>query len=304
MEMDALSIDQFVIFVAIVDEGGFAAAARRLNRAQSAITYAIQKLEDQSGLQLFDRSGYRPSLTDAGSALLPRARRILQDIADYRHQARGIAEGLEAELCIVVDALAPVQPLAEALREMNDVWPTVQIRVFVESFAASQAALMRENAHLGLLIEVMPLTEFERNRCAELDLVAVASPDHPLAKLPPPLAPEHLSDHVQLVLTSKSAILGERDFGVQSIKRWYLSDPSAKRSFLLSGMGWGSMPEHLVAEDIAAGRLVVLRPDRWEGSGHLPSFTLVVAHRKGMVLGPAGRWLFDRLSERGQVTTA
>src|SRR3954466_12013275 len=99
MEMDALSIDQFVIFVAIVDEGGFAAAARRLNRAQSAITYAIQKLEDQSGLQLFDRSGYRPSLTDAGSALLPRARRILQDIADYRHQARGIAEGLEAELC-------------------------------------------------------------------------------------------------------------------------------------------------------------------------------------------------------------
>jgi hypothetical protein len=54
--MDALSLDQFAVFAAIAEEGSFAAAARRLNRAQSAITYAIQKLEDQTGVPLFDRS--------------------------------------------------------------------------------------------------------------------------------------------------------------------------------------------------------------------------------------------------------
>jgi DNA-binding transcriptional LysR family regulator len=76
--MDALTIDQFAVFAAIAKEGSFAAAARRMNRAQSAITYAIQKLEDQSGVELFDRSSYRPVLTEAGKALLPRALRILR----------------------------------------------------------------------------------------------------------------------------------------------------------------------------------------------------------------------------------
>lgn len=294
--MDGLSLDQFLVFVTVVDEGGFAAAARRLNRAQSAITYAVQKLEEQSGLQLFDRSGYRPALTEAGSSLLPRARRILDDVADFRHKARGIAEGLEAELCIVVDVLAPMQQLAEALLDLNRTFPTVQVRVLVESLEASHTTMMQEQVHLGLLIEVMPLTALERNFCCEFDLVAVASPGHPLAKLPNPLRPEHLQEKVQLVLDSKTAIRGERDYGVHSVNRWYLSDLAAKRALLLSGVGWGSMPRHLVADDIASGRLVELRPERWEGGDRMPSLAVVVAYRKGRVLGPAGRWLVQRMS--------
>ena len=71
--MDSLTLDQFAVFAAVVDAGSFAAAARRMNRAQSAITYAIQKLEEQSGVVLFDRAAYRAELTEAGRALLPAA---------------------------------------------------------------------------------------------------------------------------------------------------------------------------------------------------------------------------------------
>src|SRR5579863_2120874 len=98
MSMDALSLDQFAVFAAVVEEGSFAAAARRMNRAQSAITYAIQKLEEQSGLPLFDRSSYRPALTKAGEALLPRAQRILSDLDEYRLHARQMTKGLEDEV--------------------------------------------------------------------------------------------------------------------------------------------------------------------------------------------------------------
>lgn len=77
--MNAITLDQFMVFLTIVDEKSFAGAARKLSRTQSAITYAIQKLEEQSDLLLFDRSTYRPTLTDAGRSVLPRIRRVMDD---------------------------------------------------------------------------------------------------------------------------------------------------------------------------------------------------------------------------------
>src|SRR5580704_18498563 len=116
MSMDALSLDQFEVFAAVVEEGSFAAAARRLNRAQSAITYAIQKLEDQSGIALFDRSAYRPVLTEAGKNLLPRIRRILADVEGYRLHARQMAMGIEDELRLAVHPHTPANFLSDVLR--------------------------------------------------------------------------------------------------------------------------------------------------------------------------------------------
>jgi DNA-binding transcriptional LysR family regulator len=80
MIADGLTLDQLQVFLAVAESGSFSAAARMLGRAQSAVTYAVQRLEQQVGTQLFDRSGYRPTLSAAGQALLPRARRIAEDI--------------------------------------------------------------------------------------------------------------------------------------------------------------------------------------------------------------------------------
>jgi DNA-binding transcriptional LysR family regulator len=77
--LDSLTLDQIRIFLAVADTGSFSKAAKQLNRAQSAVTYAIQKLEAQFGIPLFDRTAYRPALTEVGRALLPRARRIAEE---------------------------------------------------------------------------------------------------------------------------------------------------------------------------------------------------------------------------------
>ena len=296
--MDAFTLDQFAVFVAIIEQGGFAAAARKLNRAQSAITYAVQKLEEQSGLRLFDRSGYRPVLTEAGAALLPRARRVLEAVVDYQHQASSIAGGLEAELSVAVDMLAPMQPLADALQEMHATFPTVQVRIVVDSIGATSQLLTRGNADLGLLLELTPLGDVISNRYDDVELIAVAAPGHPLAQLTVPIPTQRLRDHVQLVLASKAAIQGDRDAGVHATNHWHMTDITAKRVLLLAGAGWGSMPKHLVTEDIATGRLVELTPERWEGSDRMPTFSVMVAHRKDRPLGPAARWLFDRLATK------
>ena len=294
--MDSLTLDQFAVFATIAAEGSFAAAARRLNRAQSAITYAIQKLEEQSGVPLFDRSTYRPTLTEAGRALLPRARRILDDVGDFRLQAAAVTQGVEAELSLVVDAFVP-DFLAAALKDFHAAFPLVSLRLAVEFFQATRTALLEGWADLALMTAATPLpAEIERIHCAEVELVAVAAPDHPLARIKGRFAPELLRDHLQLVLSSRAEVQDRRDYGVHAVKHWRITDMNLRHKLLLAGVGWCSMPRTMVAADLKAGRLIELRPLRWEGADRMPRLPLVIAHRRDKALGPAARWLIQRLA--------
>lgn len=291
--MDALTLDQFRVFVTIIDAGGFAAAARHLNRAQSAITYTIQKLEEQSRLTLFDRSAYRPILTEAGKALLPRARRILDDVADWRHQAQGISMGLEAELILAVISYAPPALLSRVLRAFNTTFPFVEIRILTDTFDAAAKALRDGVADLGLLAERQP-EEFERRVCGRIDLVPVAAPTHPLGQMEGRFSAALLRDHTQLVISPAPHLDSGRDYGVLAVNRWRVNDLQTKYDLIRAGVGWGSMPRSRVEKDLARGRLVELRPDSWEGADRIPSFPLVIAYRKEKALGPAGQWLVEQ----------
>jgi DNA-binding transcriptional LysR family regulator len=298
--VDPFTLDQFSVFVAVAEEGSFAAAARRFNRAQSAVTYAIQKLEDGSGVALFDRSAYRPTLTEAGRALLPRARRILEDVGEFRLQAESVVKGLEPELSLIVDTYTPQPFLAATLKTFHQAFPLVRIRISVDFRDAVLDALRDGSADLALLAEATILTgDFERSVCGEIELVPVAAPDHPLAALHGPIEAELLRDHLQIVLITDAQARDRRDYGVHSVAQWRVTDLSTKRALLLAGVGWGSMPRSLVAQDLDAGRLIELQPTRWEGSDRMPHFPLVVAHRRDKALGPAGRWLVQHLRSAG-----
>ncbi len=92
--LDALTLDQMRIFVAIAEAGSFRAAASRLSRVQSAVSHAVANLEAELGVSLFDRSGHRPVLTPAGRSLLSDARAILLKTDTMRARARGLGEGV------------------------------------------------------------------------------------------------------------------------------------------------------------------------------------------------------------------
>ena len=294
--MDALALDQFLVFTTVADEGGFAGAARRLGRAQSAITYAMRRLEEAVGAPLFDRSAYRPVLNDAGRALLPRARRILQDIDAFRAQARGISQGLEARLSLVISALVSMSMLAPALSEFHARFPSLPLRLQVEPMSAAAVAIVDGRADLGVVPSLG--TDMEGlvwAHALSTTLVAVAAPGHPLASAEAPIAPEVLKDHLQLVLTDPDAGDEAPDHGVVAVNTWRIADLAAKHALLLTGLGWGSMPRPMVADDLRAGRLTELSVERWDGGEGMPVLRFAVAHDAGKPPGPAGRWLFDRL---------
>ena len=293
--LNAVTLDQLRVFRQVVEAGSFSAAARVMHRAQSAITYAVQKLEEQVGAPLFDRSGYRPVLSEAGRALLPRAVRILEEMTAFATQARAIAGGLEPEVAVVVDPLFPMARFTAALADFQREFPPVQLRVYVETMGSSVQAVLDERADLALTIDFAATSpELVTTPIDTFELVPVAAPSHPLAKLKGRIAPEVARDHVQLVLTDRSNVTRGKDYGVVAVRTWRLADLGARHELLLAGLGWGNMPLHMVADDLKAGRLVRLDIRRPEGAWK-PA--VVLARRKGKVLGPAGQWLAKRFAE-------
>ena len=294
--MDSLTLDQIQLFLTVVDEGSFSKAAKKLNRAQSAVTYGIQKLEAQIGLPLFDRTAYRPALTEAGRALLLRARRIAEETNAFRDAARSLASGLEAELTIVLDSMFPMPPVVEALRAFTERFPTVPPRVYVQPLGAAAELVLDGTCMIGLLpLMFSDIAQFKAFPLLTIDLIPVVSPDHPLAEIDGPIETPVLHEHVQLVLTDRSALTAGRDYGVLSGRTWRLADLGAKLSMLLAGLGWGNMPAHLVEADIAQGRLKVIRPIEFDPQ--TARLVMCGTYLADHHLGPAGQWMIEHLAD-------
>src|SRR3954471_17778099 len=102
------TFDQLRVFLAVVETGSFAAAARKLNRATSVVSYSIANLEAQLGVSLFDRESTRkPQLTDSGRTVLSEARTVSNGVNGLRARVKGLLKGLEAEVHVVLDVMLP-----------------------------------------------------------------------------------------------------------------------------------------------------------------------------------------------------
>lgn len=286
------TFDQLRIFLAIVETGSFAAAGRRLNRATSVISYGMANLEAQLGLVLFDREGTRrPTLTDAGRALLAEARAIALGMDGLRAKAKGLLAGLEAEVRIVVDVMLPTARLAEVLNAFREAFPTVALRLHVEALGAVAALVLEREAVIGVSGPLSAgFPELHRRALGAVTMVPVAAPHHPLAR--GGLAPGAGREHIQLVLTDRSPLTAGRDFSVSSDQTWRIADLGAKHALLRQGIGWGNMPLPLVEMDLFSGALVRLDlPD------HLPPpYPFEGVWRADTAPGPAASWLLERLA--------
>jgi DNA-binding transcriptional LysR family regulator len=289
------SLDQLRVFLTVVETGSFAAAGRKLNRATSAVSYAVANLEQQLGVALFDRDRTRkPQLTQAGTAVLSDARTVALGVDALRAKVKGLLDGLEAEVTLVVDVMLPAARLVDALRAFETTFPTVALRLHVEALGAVTQLVHNGTADIGIAgpLEV-DVSGIEQQAVGGVELIPVAAPGHPLA-VARRNAPGAARHHVQLVLSDRSELTRGRDFAVVGLKSWRLADLGAKHAMLLAGIGWGNMPEPMVRDDIAAGRLKRLRLPEW-GSGF---YTLRAIHRTDTPPGPAAAWMIKRFSEQ------
>ncbi len=208
-------------------------------------------------------------------------------------KARGLTQGLEAEVSLVVDVMLPARKLVRALDDFRKKIPTVALRLQVEALGAVTHAVMQGSAAFGISGPLELASDLlTRGPAGSVKLVAVAAPDHPLALHAGPVSAAMTRDHIQLVLTDRSTLTQGRDFGVLSVKSWRLADLGAKHALLLAGMGWGNMPKPMVNDDLKRGRLVELNIEAYT-EGLYPFHTV---YRSDTPPGPAASWLMERLA--------
>ncbi|MDF3064517.1 MAG: lysR [Polyangiaceae bacterium] len=289
---DSFTLEQLRTFVAVNEAGNFSAAARKLERVQSAVSTTMANLEQQLGLTLWDRSTRIATLTEHGRVILAAASRVVGEAETLRRTAADLVGGVEARVALCVDALFPVAALVELALEFARAFPQVDLHVDTETLSAVSERVLGGTATLGVVSPLGVRPGLERRALASVRMIAVVAAGHPLAKRKGALDTSAFNDFVQIVLSERQDS-GVPDQAVLSPRTWRTTDLHTKRALIVGGAGWGNLPHHFIADDLARKRLVTLRPAAWAEDEH--TLVLSLVHRRDLVLGPAHRWLVSRL---------
>lgn len=289
------TLDQLQVFLAVAETGSFSAAARRLNRAQSVVSYTIANLEAQLEMSLFERSGRQPKLTEEGRAMLADARRIVADLQLMRARAKSIKQGLEAELTMAISVMVPADAVVVELREFRARFPSVSLNLHVGELGMVMDMVSSGRADIGLGGAMLSKDDtLVAEKIGHSFMLPVAASDHPLAQIDRPLTLADVREEVQMVVTDASGLTNGRDFNVLSFKTWRVSDIATKHQLIKGGLGWGGLPASLVRHDLTEGRLVALKLDAYQ-QGEYPLYAM---HKASHPLGPAASWLVEAFKVR------
>ncbi len=292
-----LTLDQLRVVVTVSDTGSFSAAGRTLGRVQSAISQAVRTLEETQGVELFDRTRQKPTLTSVGRVLVEQARQILASADRFEAIAAGTRMGLEPALTLAIDPLVPTGPLINSLRALRDTFPDLPVSFSTEGVGGAERRLRAKSASLAfcLLLPSVP-DDLMAYPLLDLGLMPLAAADHPLVRLGRKLDRADLEAHVQLVLSDAHSIDGP-SYGVISSRVWRFVDLARRLDFLLAGFGWCKMPPFVVAPYLTDGRLVELDISD-ESISPTGTLSVYAAHVRGRPLGRGGSWLLDDLRKR------
>lgn len=290
-----LTLDALQVLDAIARRGSFAAAADELHRTTSTLSYTVKKLEHDLGVQLFDRSGHRATLTDAGRVLLDEGRAVLDTARAVERRVRRLGDGWEPELVISVNELVPLEPVMAAVADFYAAGHPTRIRLHTEVLGGVWESLLAQRADLALTeIEAHRGSEIAHRPIGTLGFVFAVAPDHPLAHAPQPIGLSTIRRHRVVVVADSARSTAPRSSGIaQAADVLTVSSLQAKLAAQMAGLGVGFLPEPLAAEPIAQGRLVALAV-----AAPKPRVQLSVAWRSpdnGLALS----WFVDRLQAIG-----
>lgn len=257
-----ISLDALEILDAIDSRGSYAAAAQALFRVPSALTHAVQKLEDELGVELFEKSGRRAVLTPAGRTLLEDGRQLLRAAGELERRVKRVATGWETDLAIAMDVVIPAERLNPLLQRFYAEAGGTRLRLSYEVLGGCWDALATGRADLviGAPGDRPPRSGIATRPLGEMQLVFCVAPGHPLAQAAEPIAPELLAQHRAVVLADTSRELAARTSGLlEGQDALRVPDMAAKAAAQAAGLGVGHLPRWLAEQEQAAGRLLIRR---------------------------------------------
>lgn len=291
--MNHLTLHQLRCFDAVVTHGSFQAAAEKLFRSQPTVFAAVKSLELQVGLTLLDRSAYRVTVTDTGRALYARNRMFLQEYDKLETHLSQLAAGEEVELNVVLGDLCPLpQTLGLLHRFFNDC-PQTRLHLHFEAISGPWERLRDGEAdliihHVDIADPTLEFIELQQVR-----LIPVVAPGFLTFPITDAITPEQMRDYAQCIIRDSARHSTPRDYYVlEGARSWTVSDQLMKKEVIVQGMGWGHLPDFLIADELEQGRLLPISGKHFRGG----EVTLVAARRRDVPHGPIAERLWQHIA--------
>ncbi len=283
MAIPRTSLEQWAALAAVVDHEGFAQAAVALNKSQSAVSYALARLQESLDVPLLVVEGRKAILTAHGRTLLQRARPLISDLETLERLARRLKDGWESELRLVVDVAFPRERLLGIVAELQRLCPDTQIQLSDAVLSGAEEAIEDRLADIVVTSRVPP--GFLGDLLTTVNFVAVARPDHPLRALGHAIGTTHLVRHLQVVVRDSGRKRPRDEGWLGADRRCTVGSLEESLAMVRAGLGYAWLPEHIIAASIADGSLQTL-PLEAGGVRSMPLYLVVVRHESA---GPAAR---------------
>ncbi len=257
-----LTLEAITVIDAIDRRGSFSAAAEALHKVPSAITYTVQKLEQDLGVAIFDRAGYRAVLTPAGRELLEHGRHLLLAAEALESRVCRVATGWESQLSVVVDAIIPISRVMPLIDEFYRQQSGTRLRLGYEVLGGSWDALVSNRADLviGATGEGPPGGGYVTRQLGSVEMVFVVPKAHPLALEPEPLPQEKVRQYRAIAVADSSRNLPPRTSGLLSGQDVLtVADMDSKILAHRAGLGVGTIPANRLDEALADDLLTTRR---------------------------------------------
>jgi DNA-binding transcriptional LysR family regulator len=291
MAHNPITLDLLKALDAIDQRGSFAAAAQALHKVPSALTYTIQKVEQDLGLQLFDRSGHRAKLTAAGNLILVEGRLILRDIENLAYSAQQVANGWEPVITLSIDTLFSSSGLFPLLQRFNQAHPFIKVNLLTGSLSGTWEPLLNRKADLVIAsAQTDPKQEgFDHRSLGSVTMMFVVNRNHPLADHACVVTEAMIDDYPVIVVRDSSLLLAPLTLGwTRQTKVITVASMDEKIAAQKAGLGVGYLPKHRIEAELDKGDLIALKIDS-------NTFEAQLAWRKGPP-GPALQWLLNELT--------
>jgi DNA-binding transcriptional LysR family regulator len=278
-------LEQWAVLRTVVEAGSFAKAAQQLNRSQSSVSYAIARLQERLGVALLHVDGRRALLTDAGQLLLAEAVPLIDDLQRLEQRGKLIAKGQEPRIRLVVDSIFPKWLLFDALVAFHTTHRYVEIRLseVVRRPVPNPAA-----EPFDLAVTVWDFKAGPARPLMDIEMIAVARPDHPLHARRGRLTLGPLSRHAGLVIEGQPAALSS---ALEQGLHWRVNTLESAVEAVRRGLCHGWLPRHMVEGDIERGELKPLPLT----TGATRSIPLTLAYAVEDMAGPLTRTMADLL---------
>jgi len=269
-----IALEHWRSLLAVVDAGGYAQAAQLLHKSQSAVTYAVQKMETLLGVKVFEVVGRKAHLTPTGEVLYRRAKALLEEAAALEVAAGSLAAGWEAELRLSVEIIFPTWLLLECFGRFAEERPEIRLELYESVLSGTEEALLQRKVELAICSQVPP--GFAGDSLMRLRFIAAAHPQHPLHQLGRELTLQDLRKHRHLIIRDTGS---QRRSGswLGAEQHWTVSQKATSIHAAVMGLGFAWFPEDTIRGELKNGELKPL-PLR-EGAERWGELYLVFADR-------------------------